>query len=94
MNEFSVLLGITYYNGGFFNVNVIASQILGEHGQNLKLIFRNQGEIIVKINRTANKNHSVRLYGGKILREFIQRNYQLFDLMKCKIINPNEIQIL
>lgn len=93
MNNYSIILGITYFNKGYFNLGVVASHIIDNHGKPLKLILMNQGEILININRTANKNQSVRLYGGKPLINFIQTNFHLNEEMYFEVINPNTIRI-
>jgi hypothetical protein len=94
MNNYSIRLGITYYNNGFFNVGKTASNNLGEHEEDLKLILQDKNEILVKINKTANRNGSVRIYGGSTLRSFIQQNFHLYDIMEFQIQGLNVIKIL
>lgn len=94
MNNYQITLGQTYYNKGFINLGVTASQFVGENRENLTLILGNEGEINVNINRNANNNASVRLYGGNILRSFIQNNFIQNDIIQFQVINPNLIEIL
>ena len=94
MNNYHITLGNTYYNKGFFNIGIIASGHLGNHGEALRLILKDQGELSLTINRNANKNKSVRIYGGNPLREFIQNNFNLYDIMKFEVVNQNTIRII
>lgn len=94
MNNYQITLGQTYYNCGFFNIGVAASHLLGEDGENLILILRNERELSVRINRIINNNASVRLYGGNQLLLFIQRNFLQNDIMQFQIVNANLIRIL
>ncbi len=94
MNNYNILLGITYFNRGFFNAGIVASNNLGTQGEELKLILSNKTEILTTINRNANRNNNVRIYGGNLLRDFIQENFQLYDIMEFEILNPNVIRII
>jgi hypothetical protein len=94
MNNYQITLGQTYYNKGFINLGVAVSQFIGQNGENLILILGNEGEINITINRNANNNASVRLYGGNTLMLFIQNNFIQNDIMQFQVINPNLIQIL
>lgn len=71
MNKYSVILGRTYFNKGYFNAGLAASQNLSNHGETLKIILREFGEITAKINRTANRNGSVSIFGTNVLKKFI-----------------------
>lgn len=94
MNNYQIILGKTYYNKGYFNVGIAASHSLGLNGESITLISKNQLNLLFKINRTANKNESVRIYGGKKLIDFFQNNYKLFDVLKFQVVNLNQINIL
>lgn len=94
MNNFQITLGQTYFNLGFFNIGVAASHFIAQNGENLILILKNQGELNITINRNANNNASVRLYGGNQLMLFIKDNFIQNDIMQFQIINPNLIEIL
>ena len=94
MDNYNITLGITYYNGGFFNPGAVASLHLGNHGENLNLILPNELILPVIINRNINNNGSVRLYAGIAFTNFIQHNYILNDLMSFEILNPNTIRII
>ena len=93
MNSYQIILGKTYYNKGYFNVGIAASNNLAENG-GITLVSKYQQNLSFVINRTANRNRSVRIYGGKELIDFFQNNYKLFDVLKFQVVNPNQIKIL
>lgn len=94
MNNYNITLGQTYYNKGTFNPKAEASMLIGNHGEQIKIILKDQGEITTSINRTANKNGSVRLNPGNVWLEFLHKNYVLGDILTFKVVSPDEIQIL
>lgn len=49
--------------------------------------------ILGYINRTANKNGTARIMGGKELRNWIKNNFKANDTMKVDIISPIEIRL-
>lgn len=94
MNQYQVVIGIAYWNQNYFNVGVLASGHLGNHGETLKIILLNGQIIQSTINRTTNDNGSVRFYGGIEWHQFIQDNYNLNDLITFQVTNPNTITII
>lgn len=94
MNEYQVTIGTTNYKHNYFNVGVQASLHLGNHNEPLQIILPN-GQIIDKrINRTINRNGSVRFYGGAEWHQFIINNYHIGNVIRFQITNPNTITIL
>lgn len=91
---FTFNLGITYWNNGFFNAGVVASAQLGLNGQALAIILPNGFVINSSINRTANKNASVRTGATQDLAQYFQANYAVGVVIKFDVINPNTIQLL
>lgn len=49
--------------------------------------------IDAKINRTANKNGTPRIMGGKQMKEWIKNNYRQNEVMIVEIINPHFLKI-
>lgn len=94
MNNYTVILGNTYFNNGYFNTGLNASHNLGNQNEPLKIILRNQGEINTVINREINTNGSVRFYGGNYWINFIKANFHLNEEIHFEIINPNTIRII
>ncbi len=94
MNEYQVTIGSTYYNQNYFNVGVAASHNLGNHNETLNIILPNSNVIKTVINRTANNNASVRFNGRIEWHQFVINNYNLNDVMRFQVNNPNTITIL
>lgn len=94
MNNYEITLGQTYYNNAIFNLGVDASLHIGNHGEQIRIILGDQGEIITLINRTSNANDSVRLHLGNEWLEFLHNNYNLGDILTFQVINANLIQII
>ena len=94
MNQYQVTLRTAYYYQNYFNVGVAASNHLGNHNEPLQIILPN-GEIIHStINRTINRNGSVRFYGGAEWNQFIQANYNLGLVITFQVTNANTITII
>jgi hypothetical protein len=94
MNQYQIALGPTYYNQKYLNIGVVASNYLGNHNEALKIILLDGQIILSTINRTINKNGSVRFYGGIAWHQFIQDNYNLNNTINFVVTNPNTITIL
>ena len=92
MNEFERVLGVAYYNHNYFNVGVMASNNLGEHNGNLSIILPNGLIIQSTIDRLINNGY-VRFYGGAQWHQFIQENYNLYDIITFQVNNLNTITI-
>lgn len=95
LTTFSVVLGLAYYNQGFFNVNNKYTELFGEDKSiiELQLGSSNGKTIHGYINRTANINGSPRIMGGKQLREWIKKNFKANDIMKVDVLAPNAIRL-
>jgi hypothetical protein len=94
MNEYQGIIGNTYLNQNYFNVGIMASNDLGEQGDNLSIILPNGLIIPTTIDRIINENGSVRFYGGIAWHEFIIANYFLGDTITFQVNNPNTITII
>jgi len=94
MNEYQVTIGQTYYYQNYFNVGVAASNHLGNHNEPLKINLLNGKILKSTINRTINRNGSVRFYGGLEWHQFIIENYNLGYRIRFQVNNPNTITIL
>lgn len=94
MINYNVTLGATYYNKPIFNLGAAATLHLSNHDEIVKIILRDQGELTTNINRTANKNGSVRLHLGNEWIAFIQTNFVQGDSLAFQVINNNTIQII
>lgn len=94
MNQYQVTLGTTYYHQRYFNVGKSASTHLGNHNESLKIILLDGQIIHTTINRTINRNGSVRFYGGTEWNQFIQANYNLGQVITFQVTNANTITII
>lgn len=93
LKTFNILLGHAYYNQGFFNVGRENSELLGIDNATINIQLGSIGGTMILgyINRTANKNGTARIMGGKELRNWIKINFKANDTMKVDIISPIEI---
>jgi hypothetical protein len=93
ITSFKINLGEAYYNQGFMNPGVKASEYLGNHNEEVTIILSGNKKLKSKIDRTANPNGSVRLYFGKDLSEWYKRKYKLGDSLIAGIKQNNIIII-
>ena len=89
---FKVRLGVTYYEGGFFNVSVNYEHLFATDGQPITIHFGNN-IWTDSINRTANRNGTPRIFGRNLLRDWFQANFKLNDMITVEVINQNSIRI-
>ena len=91
----NIILGIAYYNQGFFNVGREYSELFGADNATIDIQLSSSGEttILGYINRTANNNETPRIMGGKELRNWIKNNFNPNDTMKVDIISPIAIRL-
>ena len=79
-----ITLGDTYFEKGFFNVPLCISN---------KLFNSVNGECEIKIKekvfvckyRIANKNGQIRVFGGKLLRDYFKNNFNRLDKIEVTI---------
>lgn len=90
-----ILIGQVYFNQGFFNVGREHSQLLGADNSTIYIQLGANADttILGYINRTANRNGTPRIMGGKELRNWIKNNFKLNDTMKVDIISSIEIRL-
>lgn len=93
--RFEILLGQTYFNQGFFNVSKEYSNLFGSDNANIDIHLDENIDNPLKgyINRTANKNGTPRIMGGKELKNWINNNHKLNELLKVEIISPVAIRL-
>lgn len=85
----------TYWRTGFFNVGMANSPSFGADGQTIE-IFRGEDEaepILGTINRTANSNGTPRIFGGKVLREWIQKHVPEMSRVRVEVFSPISIRL-
>jgi hypothetical protein len=90
-----ILLGQAYYNLVFFNVGREYSNLFGEDNSTIDIQLGLSSDKTIQgyINRTANKNNTPRIMGGKDLRNWIKSNYNLNDIIKVDIISPIAVRL-
>jgi hypothetical protein len=92
---FNILLGQAYYNQGFFNVAREQSNLFGTDNSIIEIQLGANADTTIQgyINRTANKNGTPRIMGGKELRNWIKENFKPNDVMKVDVISPIAIRL-
>ncbi|HMR81585.1 MAG TPA: GIY-YIG nuclease family protein [Niabella sp.] len=95
LTTISISLGQAYYNQGFFNVGREYSQMFGADNATIDIQLGSSGDTTIQgyINRTANKNGTPRIMGGKELRNWIKSNFKINDTMKVDIISPIAVRL-
>lgn len=93
--KFVVALGKKYFNEGFFNVRVKHSNLFGEDLSKVKIQLGENplNYCIGKINRTANKNQTPRIFAGKKYKNWIQENFERGELFHVEVIEKNVIKL-
>jgi hypothetical protein len=93
--HFEIILGIAYYNQGFFNVSKAHNEKFGIDKSLIKIQIGENPEDTIQgyINRTANSNGTPRIMGGKVLTEWIKKHYKQGDLMKIDILSNDSIKL-
>lgn len=90
----TVKMGATYFDKGFFNTGIEASDKLGDDGQTIELYLgRCSTPLLGTINRRANSNGSPRIFGGKKLRDWVQTHMKQDDLMTVEVVSPLAIRL-
>jgi hypothetical protein len=95
LTTINILLGQAYYNQGFFNVGREYSEMFGADNATIDIQLGSSGDTTIQgyINRTANKNGTPRIMGGKELRNWIKNNFKPNDTMKVDIISPIAVRL-
>jgi len=90
--SFTLIVEKTYYNSGFFNISVKYEKYFGSNNEDIEILCENNPKSIIgKINRTANKNETPRIMGGKDLRCWFKENSQEMGEIEVEIMNKNKI---
>lgn len=87
---FTVRLGKTYYERGFFNVPVVFSELFGTHGATVDLYCGTERAVVrATLDRKANQqNGTPRIYGKSELGYWFQRRFKLDDVLKVTVLSP------
>lgn len=90
-----ILLGQAYYNQGFFNIGREHSKLFGADNSIIYIQLGANASKTVQgyINRTANKNGTPRIMGGKELNNWIKSSFKLNDTIKVDVISPIAIRL-
>ena len=87
---FYLKLEKTYYSKGFFNVLREFDHLVGNAGT-VTLALRGNGDVEGTVNRTWNRNGTARIMGGKVLRDWFQRNYSMLDTVSVRFDGPRRL---
>jgi len=95
LTTINILLGQAYYNQGFFNVGREFSELFGADNATIDIQLGSSGDTTIQgyINRTANKNGTPRIMGGKELRNWVKNNFHPNDTMVVDIISPIAVRL-
>ena len=93
---FRIKLGQAYYHLGIINPGAEASQRLGAESEPVRILFGDGTDsVISRINRTANRNGSVRIsYKGHLVATWFQKNFSLGETVHANVIDRNTIELL
>jgi len=86
-------LGKTYYRQGFFNVPVEYDGLLGSHGEAIEIHVEGMPRMLGTINRTAQRNGTARVMGGKALRTCFKATFNPGDQLTVLIESPRKIRL-
>lgn len=89
-STFTVRLGKTYYERGFFNVPVAFSSMFGVHGARMDLYCGlEHAHLHAILDRKANQQSSTpRIYGKAELANWFQRRFQLDGTLQVTVLSP------
>lgn len=94
VDTFTITMGKSYLNGGFFNLPVAHSESVGADGQQIDILCDGSNQaIIASINRRCNANGTPRIMGGSGLRDWLQANLRLKEQIRVDVMSPNTIKI-
>jgi hypothetical protein len=92
--NFTITIGQTYLEQGFFYVPVAYTDNFAEHGAGIEIWINGAvNPMQGTINRTANPTNAPRIRAGTELRDWMQANFNLNDLMQIEVLAPNSIRL-
>lgn len=95
MATFPVILGPTYFNKGFLNPGIEASEFLGKDGDPVRVVLGGDETVDAKINRTANRTGAVRVVGGNSqIARWFQARFREGDVLEGRVLDPHTILLL
>jgi hypothetical protein len=94
IDVFTLTIGPTYFNKGFFNVPVAHQGYFGDDRQKIELFVSDISQPITgTIDRKANTNGSPRIIGGAALRDLIRSKWNLFDEIQVDVLSPTSLRL-
>lgn len=97
IDSFDIILGIAYFNQGFFNVSVDFQHHFGLHDSDISIYLGSNAieaiEPLKQVNRTANPNGTPRIMGGVKMRDWIQSNFEQGETLVVDVIGFNSIRL-
>jgi hypothetical protein len=91
---FPLVVELTYYRTGFFNVGIENAGLLGSDGQVIEIFAGSSVDpILGTINRTANRNGTPRIMGGTRLRDWFQATVSPKDVVRVAVLSGTSIRI-
>ena len=92
--RYTLVLGNTYYNKGFFNLGVdVERHITYEEGSFEIFVGEEKRKITGRVSREANQNGTPRIYGGAELRDWFQANFRKGDRVDVLILGTDQVWI-
>jgi hypothetical protein len=89
---YELTLHKTYYEKGFFNLGIEVERFIRQDKGPINILLGDEkGKIIGQVDRSANKNRTPRIFVGKELTKWFQRNFNLKDKAQINILSPKEI---
>lgn len=95
MITIDIVLHPTYYKKGFFNIVKDYSALFATNNVPIEINLHGKESYRMYgyINRTANKNGTPRIMGGKSLSVWIQNNFKQGEIMKLEVLTPVSIRL-
>jgi hypothetical protein len=91
---YKLTLHKTYYEKGFFNLGVDVDRFVRPDSGPITIVLGDSGiRIKGRVDRTANRNGTPRVFGNAKLKHWIQSHFKLKDKVNIYIKNPEEILI-
>ncbi|MGH8782214.1 DUF262 domain-containing protein [Paraburkholderia sp.] len=93
-SKFYVTLQPTYFNTGFFNVTVKASDLFPEAGASIKIVCGPEKLVVDgRFDRSTNTNGTPRVFGYTSLKNWFQQNLAPMEEFVVEMIGPSTISV-
>ena len=94
MAAFTLRLEDTYWLKGFFNVPVDVERFVSDSDGAVDLFLGDAPTAIVgRVDRSANRNGTPRIFGNKVLANYFQQNYVRGARLPVEIISTTALRI-